>query len=535
MNWAKDGQRIGEKGEKANDGTFREFPPATCVPKDHSTLKKLSRRSFLSNMGAITLAVPGLSASSQAVQKKEPPPNFRLGGRDLFVKPILIYSVYRRVEGTSWRAWTGLETEQDAKKETERISKELSRLRAEADFPMRILPVAKISSPSQVAQLKDIEAADALLVYAAGGWTDLLQTLIDLKKPTVIFVRYKSGPYYLWHEIVHARFLRMHTDKLAQTAVDFEDVVVDDYAEMLWRLRAIYGLINTIGRRIIAIGGPGGWAHPPGVPSPPELARLRFQLEMITVTIPDLVGMIEAARKDATKVERARQAAEKYLRQKNISLHTKKEFVDEAFLLTHIFEDLLKRHDAFAITVGGCMGSYANILPCLTLSLLNDFGYMAYCESDFVVIPSGILLHFISGKPTFFCNPTYLHKGTEVFAHCTAPRCMDGKTYEPAKILTHYESDHGAAPKVEMRKGQLITVVNPDFEAKEWIGFIGKITDTPFLPICRSQIEVKIIGDWQRLINERRGFHCMIAYGDYRKEVGYALKKVGIGWKDMSK
>ena len=34
---------------------------------------------------------------------------------------------------------------------------------------------------------------------------------------------------------------------------------------------------------------------------------------------------------------------------------------------------------------------------CLPLSLLNDDGYLAFCESDFVVIPSGILLHYISG------------------------------------------------------------------------------------------------------------------------------------------
>jgi L-fucose isomerase-like protein len=36
-----------------------------------------------------------------------------------------------------------------------------------------------------------------------------------------------------------------------------------------------------------------------------------------------------------------------------------------------------------------------------TLALLNDEGLIAFCESDFVVIPSGILLHYISGKPVF--------------------------------------------------------------------------------------------------------------------------------------
>ena len=29
-------------------------------------------------------------------------------------------------------------------------------------------------------------------------------------------------------------------------------------------------------------------------------------------------------------------------------------------------------------------------------------------------------------------------------------------------------------------------------------------------------------------VNNLRGFHCMLAYGDYTKEVAYAASKVGI-------
>ncbi len=84
-------------------------------------------------------------------------------------------------------------------------------------------------------------------------------------------------------------------------------------------------------------------------------------------------------------------------------------------------------------------------------SLLNDAGYLAFCESDFVVITSGILLHYASGLPVFLNDPTYPHDGIVTLAHCTAPRKMDGRRAERAKILTHFESDYGAAPKVEMR------------------------------------------------------------------------------------
>jgi len=105
---------------------------------------------------------------------------------------------------------------------------------------------------------------------------------------------------------------------------------------------------------------------------------------------------------------------------------------------------------------------------------------------------------------------------------------MDGENYEPTQIVTHFESDYGAAPKVEFRKGQEITVIDPDFSAKRWITFKAKITDTPFLDICRAQMEVEIEGNWEQLLKDMRGFHWIVCYGDYLKEVEYALKKIGV-------
>ena len=86
----------------------------------------------------------------------------------------------------------------------------------------------------------------------------------------------------------------------------------------------------------------------------------------------------------------------------------------------------------------GTIMPMAEASACMTLSLFNDAGYLAFCESDFVVIPAGILLANISGKPVFLNDPTYPHDGLITLAHCTAPRRMDGKAYEPARILTHF-------------------------------------------------------------------------------------------------
>ncbi|MBM3880676.1 MAG: sugar isomerase [Verrucomicrobia bacterium] len=449
--------------------------------------------------------------------------DMRLGGRDLVVQPVLMYNLPQRQPARSWRNWGGLQTQAAVDEEVARIDQEAKELVRTAGFGLQLQPLAKVTNPAEAAALRD-SPADTLLVYAAGSGTETLQALAASGKRLLIFVRYKSGPYYLWHEIVDSRFLRNHTDQVQQPNVGLDDVVVDESAELRWRLQALYGLKNTLGRRIVCVGGPGGWSWPKA----PELARERFQLDMIDLPIPELNAKIEASRKDAPLMARCQREAQQYVQAAGVKLDTTPQAVQDAFLLKHLFHDLMNQADAFAVTVRGCMASYAGIMPCLTLTLVNDDGYMAYCEGDFVVIPSGILLHFIAGKPTYFCNPTYPHQGRMMFAHCTAPRRMDGRTLEPANLVTHYESDHGAATHVHFRKGQLLTIVKPDFEAKHWLALTGKILDTPFTDTCRAQVEVELNADTHDVLRNLRGFHCMLAYGDYTRELAYAAHKVGI-------
>jgi hypothetical protein len=74
----------------------------------------------------------------------------------------------------------------------------------------------------------------------------------------------------------------------------------------------------------------------------------------------------------------------------------------------------------------------------------------------------------------------------------------------------------------------------PDFDCKKWVGFEGKIVGNPFLDICRSQIDVKVQGDGQALLQEMKGFHWMMSYGNYLRETGYALKKLNVDFHDVS-
>jgi hypothetical protein len=509
----------------------------TCCPCGHGQpADSITRRGFLQGMGgaaALGVALTGLSwpVLSAAERQDEAGPK----RRPLAVKPILLYSTPKPRSQSSWRSWGGIRTQQDAEQEVGRIKREVSELEAKADFPVEFLPIAAIKGAGELSDLGDLDKADVFLVYAAGGGMDTFAKLAERGKDMIFFCRHRSGPVYLWYEIISPRYLRQHTDTRSIKGIDDGDVIIDSQEEILWRLRALCGLRNTMGTRIIAIGGPGGWAQPRDVI--PNLVRDKWKFDIKTVSYDELGRLIKEARADGAAVTRARQRAEAYLKTPGSTLETKREFVDNAFLLEQVFRGIMKKADCRAITINGCMGTImpiAETSACLTLSILNDAGYMAFCESDFVVIPSGVLLVNISGHPMFLNDPTYPHDGMITLAHCTAPRRMNGKELEPARILTHFESDYGAAPKVEMRKDQMITAIVPDFRAERWVGLLAEIIDAPFMDVCRSQIDVRYRCDDLTLAERMPGFHWMVGYGDYTREVGYALKKIGIQWEVLT-
>ncbi len=515
--------------ERANHDCF-----GCCGSKRLAGLGPISRRSFMLGAGALAAGSLSRLRPARAGSGSQSAPAAPDPAAELVVQPVLTYEIPQRRAQTSWRGWGGIQTPAQATEEAGRIERELRELAVSSGLALKLLPVALVSTPEQAAPASST-ACDVTLIYAAGGWRNLLDPLVAANRPAIFFLRHDPGPVYLWYEIMHPHFLRHATDQYAGTGVDVQDVVVDEYPELAWRLRGLLGLRRTLGQRILAIGGASGWGE--GQQLAPQWAREKWHLDIVDVPYPDLAKRIESLRKDSGAVAEAARAAEAYLAGPDTKLQTERTFVNNAFLLARVFRDLLREHQARALTVNSCMGTIMPIsetTACLPLSLLNDEGFLAFCESDFVVIPSGILLHHICGTPVFLNDPTWPHQGIVTIAHCTAPRKMDGQRYEPATIHTHFESDYGAAPKVELRIGQAVTNIVPDFACEKWIGFVGKVVANPFLDICRSQTDISIEGNWQELLQDMRGFHWMTAYGDYRREVGYALKRLGIAWQDIS-
>jgi len=267
--------------------------------------------------------------------------------------------------------------------------------------------------------------------------------------------------------------------------------------------------------------------------SAPQVARDRFKFEILDYSYTDLEVRIRAILADSARRTLAETWADRYLALPRTQPATEKSFVVHAFLLYGLFKDILTENGTALFTINNCMSTImpmAKTTACLTLSLLNDEGYAAFCESDFVIIPAGVLLYYLARKPVFLHNSTFPHQGLVTCAHCTSPRRMNRERYEPALITTHYESEYGAAPKVDFQVGQTVSFIDPEYATGRWVGFRGRVESNPSFEICRSQQDVRLDGKWPKLLQEVRDSHWMMVYGDYLKEAGYAAPRIGITW-----
>ena len=500
----------------------------------------ISRRLFLGGVGAGIggVALAGEADAARTYKSSHTAKTSLPMGAPLRVLPVLAYATAQPQDRSSWRPYGAIHSPSDVVDETRRIEAELRAVASAAEFPIEFQPVALVCDEAKVRQAAGTDV-DALLVYASGGDPNWFSILAASKAPNVMFIRHKSGPYYLYHEIAHWRFLRRSEDVMVEPNASLDDIVVDDYAEVLWRLRALYGLKNARGTKMLAVGSLAAYSGP-GQEFGPKHAREIWNYSIEIVSYEDFKQRLGRVRSDGSRMREVEHEMKAFLGRGNVTLKTERRFVENSFVALQACRRLLHEKGAFNIAFDRCMGrdiiEMLDTPPCLLEALINDEGYTSYCHTDLTHTVPGVLLRWIAGKPTFVCNTHLPHDGVFTVAHCAAPMRMNGREHEPTTVLTHYESDYGAATKVEYRKDQEVTVVVPNLHCTRWHGFKGTIIGSPSLPACRSQMDIRVNGDCARLAREMEGFHAQIVYGDYLREVGYALKKTrkAMEWKNYS-
>ena len=507
---------------------------------------QMSRRQFVEALGALTAGtiLSGNIASGVNVAGGAPDPS-TFGwdpdapmihpGKTLKVQPVLIYANQPFREMSSYKSWGHVNSEETAREEENRINTELGQLKMLAEFAVDFFPLITVTNPQEALKIHE-QDYDVVLLYAATGNAALFNACCTRApvKDAIVFVRHRNGPIYYWYESLGDRFLKpVDHPEWAQNTVDnhgpltVEDVVVDDYEDVLWRLRALYALKNFTGHTTITIGAAGGKYDA----SAPENCQKRFKHEIIEITYEQFEKLYLEYRDNPAIVAKAEMLTDRYLNMPHTQLETQRDFIVRAFIVYGVFKELLNKHQASTLTVLGCMGTMfhaANTTACLSLGWLNDEGYLGLCESDFVLVPAAILMRYITSKPVFMHNSTFPHKGMVTCAHCASPRRMDGVHYNPMRIMTHYESEFGASPKVDFPIGQKVTFLDPHYANPRWLTFTGTVQSNPDFEICRSQQDVLLDGDWKKLKNEARDSHWTMSFGDYKNEVEYLSRKIGI-------
>ncbi len=143
-----------------------------------------------------------------------------------------------------------------------------------------------VKSAEEAARVSQDGAADTSFIYGAGGSAKLMESVIRPDRFNLLFLRHRSGPVSLWYEIADPRLLRKTTDERTARGIGVEDVVVDSLDDVAVRLRAQQAIKNTMGKRILAIGGASGWGQ--GGKHAPDLAACQFRFDIHSVSYEEL-------------------------------------------------------------------------------------------------------------------------------------------------------------------------------------------------------------------------------------------------------
>jgi L-fucose isomerase-like protein len=352
------------------------------------------------------------------------------------------------------------------------------------------------------------EADGILILHLSLGTMPILQKLVDLDRPTLVFSQPFSGHEWMF---------------VQQWARAGKPVILQATRELgeLARGVAILKVPGMLRQsRLIVIGAPDG--TPPA--RSPEKIKEKLGVDVVSISVPQLVEAHRAVDPKAAEAD----AAEWIGRAKAVIEPSREEIVKSSRMFLAM-RGLMKAERAQAITVRCLGGIPIDVLgyPCLGFVRLLDAGFIGACEADMDSTLTMLMYQYAFGVPGFITDPLFdTSRNAVIHAHCTAPTRMDGckGAQAPYSIRNHRDDNKGAALEVEMRLGQTITcskLVNLD----TMLVSTGKIIEVPDFDDrgCRTQITTEVASAQQMLDNWGAGLlegwvaqlHRVVFYGDH--------------------
>jgi len=303
-------------------------------------------------------------------------------------------------------------------------------------------------------------------------------------------------------------------------------LVEGDLEKLKSIIRALYSLFKISNSKLICVGpineAFGGW---PTLRKGMDLFGFKTKFYRYDDLVSDFNEMVDTKSNDAKKV------IEIFVKDAERIVEPTEEKLFRAAVYHLVLKKYLEENGSDWITVN-CLSrlvSDVKATPCMSFSILNDMGYVATCEADPTEMILQYIMRHIASKPAFFNDPTVNEKdGTLILAHCTSPTKMLGfdKPRFKFEVRTHHETNYGATPKPVFEKG-IVTIAGLSFDLDKMLIITGEVIKSPSLRICRSQVEVKI-KDATKILEDWQGFHWVMVYGDYSKELETICKVKGI-------
>jgi len=275
---------------------------------------------------------------------------------------------------------------------------------------------------------------------------------------------------------------------------------------------------------ILTVGG--GW----GMPGSGKAIEKVFGTKVVAIGFKELhQAYLKADRPEASKwAERWIAAAEKVI-------EPKREEIDKSGAMYLAMLELLKRHNAQAITInclGGFYGGHIRAYPCLGFCQLNNDGLVGACEADIFSTITMLTISHLTGRPGFISDPVIdTSKRQIIYAHCVAPTKVFGPQgrSNPYHIRNHSEDRKGAAIRSLLPLGYMTTTLEFRPSRRQMVFHQGKsVENIDEDKACRTKLAAEPRGDIERLFGEwdRWGWHRVTFYGDLRgpvEEIGKGL------------
>ncbi|MGC8949043.1 MAG: hypothetical protein ACP5OK_06880 [Thermoprotei archaeon] len=360
-----------------------------------------------------------------------------------------------------------------------------------------------------IEKLKPI-LAGTIIVVATGGTERIIKSIArSLEKPALLIAYPYNNSLASSMEVFSVLRDEGFPVKLIYSSLDWD--ILHDVRSFINVCKAIYNIENS---KLIQIGLPSPWIL---TSKSSEIIKSKFGIDVIKLEISDLIESAKKIREDDAK-NITNELKNKF----GGIIEPKTEDLVKAAKFYLAIKNLISQYDASSITIRCFDLITYNVTACVGVSLSNDDGIVAGCETDLDSVLTMLILHELTKEPVWMANVARINQkdNTVTLAHCTiATKMLDD--LKKSFLRNHFESGKSVSIQGVLKKSDITLVRLGGRNLDKMTIATGKIikNDLNDKNLCRTQVEIKLNGDVEKLISHALGNHQILTYGNPTQEL----------------